>query len=231
MTSGVGAVIPAAGLGLRLRDPADAAKAPPKALRLLAGESLLVHAVRALAPWVEQIVIAAPPDEVLAVAALFGESVVPVVVVAGGETRQASVCSGLAALGDEIEFVLVHDAARPLVPSDVMERVVRTLQSGAEAVVPVVGAADSLRRLVAGGSSQIVDRSEIVAVQTPQGFRRTTLEAAHAASVRSDASDDAMLVEAGGTPIVLVEGSPEAFKVTRPFDLIIAEATLAARHR
>jgi 2-C-methyl-D-erythritol 4-phosphate cytidylyltransferase len=227
MTTGVGAVIAAGGLGMRLRESGDLEPLRPKALRLLAGEPLLVHAVRALGPWVDEVSVAAPPDELEAVGELLRGTGITGQVVAGGKTRQASVHNALVALSADVELVLVHDAARPLVPGPVVERVLSALRAGAEAVVPALPVVDSLRKLSPDGSSRFVDRSTVVAVQTPQGFRRTTLESAHADWAGGDASDDATLVEGQGVSVVVVEGSADAFKVTRPVDLAVAEAILA----
>lgn len=226
MTGRVGVVVPAAGLGTRLGPGA------PKALRDLAGEPLLVHAVRRLreCPSVGPVVIAAPPTEVAAVCALLTSY--DVLVVAGGQERQDSVAAGLAALPAEVDLVLVHDAARALVPVAVVEAVVAALRAGAEAVIPVlpvpdtVKQVDDLDRVVAS-----LDRRELRLAQTPQGFRRAVLVAAHAAAPTSGdllATDDAGLVERLGWPVSTVPGAEEAFKVTRPLDLLLAEAVLAS---
>jgi 2-C-methyl-D-erythritol 4-phosphate cytidylyltransferase len=216
----VGVVVPAAGAGTRLGPGA------PKALRLLAGEPLLVHAVRRLraCPSVGPIVVAAPVAEVDTVTELLRG--LDVVVVAGGAERQDSVAAGLAALPD-VELVLVHDAARALVPVEVVETVVTALRAGAEAVVPVVPVADTVKRVdVDGAVTSTVPREDLRAVQTPQGFRRDVLLKAHAGAT-APRTDDAGLVEALGIPVRTVPGSVEAFKVTTPFDLLVAEAVLA----
>ena len=213
-------MVPAAGAGTRLGPGA------PKALRLLAGESLLVHAVRRLreCPSIGPVVVAAPGTEVDAVTAMLAPF--EVVVVAGGAERQDSVAAGLAALPD-VELVLVHDAARALVPVEVVEAVVTALRAGAVAVVPVVPVADTVKRVSEDGAVlETVPREDLRAVQTPQGFRRDVLAAAHAGAT-SARTDDAGLVEALGRPVQTVPGSVEAFKVTTPFDLIVAEAVLA----
>ena len=216
----VGVVVPAAGAGTRL------GPGLPKALRLLAGEPLLVHAVRRLraCPRVGPVVVAAPEDSVGDVQVLLGPY--GVTVVAGGAERQDSVAAGLRALPDECDLVLVHDAARALVPVAVVEAVVAALVAGAQAVVPVLPVADTVKRVDASGAVvETVPREDLRVVQTPQGFRRAVLERAHAGAV--PVTDDATLVERLGVTVQTVPGAPEAMKVTTPFDLLVAEAVLA----
>ncbi|QMU80687.1 2-C-methyl-D-erythritol 4-phosphate cytidylyltransferase [Streptacidiphilus sp. PB12-B1b] len=234
-------MVPAAGRGERLGPGA------PKALRGLGGVPLLVHAVRALARSraVTLVVVVAPADGVarvrgmLADAGAEGSDSGPrVLVVPGGATRQESVRLGLAALPPEVDVVLVHDAARPLVPVEVVDAVARAVDEGAQAVVPAVPLADTVKRVgPADGPGRpepvldTPDRSMLRAVQTPQGFRRDLLQSVHdkALSDGSDATDDAGLVERYGGQVVVVPGHEEAFKVTRPLDLVLAEAVLARR--
>ncbi|MEW2546540.1 2-C-methyl-D-erythritol 4-phosphate cytidylyltransferase [Streptomyces sp. NPDC047002] len=231
------AVIPAAGRGVRLGPGA------PKALRALGGAPMLVHAVRAMAASraVELVVVVAPPDGAPEVRKLLDAHVLPertdYVVVPGGETRQESVALGLKALPDTITTVLVHDAARPLVPVDTVDAVVGAVRSGAQAVVPALPLADTVKQVEprGGGEPEPVvatpDRSTLRAVQTPQGFERGVLQLAHdtVGSVGEGATDCAGMVERLGSPVVVVPGHEEAFKVTRPLDLVLAEAVLARR--
>jgi 2-C-methyl-D-erythritol 4-phosphate cytidylyltransferase len=229
------AIVPAAGRGERL------GPGSPKALRPLGGVPLLVHAVRALARArsVDLVVVAAPPDDVDGVVSLLRDQVVgaEVRVVAGGATRQESVGLALRQLPEDADVVLVHDAARPLVPPDLVDAVAAAVRAGADAVVPGVPVADTVKRVPTGDNLvlETLDRGELRAIQTPQGFRRTVLEAAHeaaheAAATRSaDATDDAGLVERIGGAVRVVPGAEEAFKVTRPLDLVLAEAVLARR--
>ena len=220
MTSLVGVLVPAAGVGVRL------GAGRPKALRELAGEPVLVHAVRGLraCPSVGPIVVAAPVADVDAVRDQL--AAYDVLVVAGGAERQDSVRAALAALPAEVELVLVHDAARCLTPVEVVERVVAALRSGAPAVVPVLPVADTVKQVADDRVVRTVDRAALVSVQTPQGFLRALLEQAHADGA-AGLTDDAGLVEAMGAPVVTVPGADEAFKVTRPLDLLLAEALLA----
>lgn len=232
--------MPAAGRGERLGPGA------PKALRDLGGVPLLVHAVRALARSraVGLVVVAAPADGVAEVVGLLdshGLDGKDVRVVAGGATRQESVRLGLAAIPAEVEVVLVHDAARPLVPVEVVDAVAAAVRAGAEAVVPAVPLADTVKRVEPnpGGPEPVLDtpdRATLRAVQTPQGFRRDTLAAVHARALTEETggalppvTDDAGLVERFGGRVVVVPGHEEAFKVTRPLDLVLAEAVLARR--
>ncbi|MFI9721324.1 2-C-methyl-D-erythritol 4-phosphate cytidylyltransferase [Streptomyces sp. NPDC052396] len=233
------AVIPAAGRGVRL------GPGTPKALRALSGTPMLVHAVRAMSASraVSLVVVVAPPDGAAEVRTLLDEFPLAgdrteVVVVPGGETRQQSVRLGLKAVPDDYGTVLVHDAARPLVPVDTVDAVVTAVREGAPAVVPALPLADTVKQVEPGiGPEPVVgtpDRAVLRAVQTPQGFERhTLLEAheryAHAALEGEGATDCAGLVERMGVPVVVVRGHEEAFKVTRPLDLVLAEAVLARR--
>jgi len=126
--------------------------------------------------------------------------------------------------------VLVHDAARPLVPPEVVDRVIAAVRSGNQAVIPVMGVVDTVKVVdEAGTVQQTLDRSVLRAVQTPQGFDRRALQTAHASSDGGDATDDAGLVERQGIAVATVLGAEEAFKITRPLDLVLAEAILARR--
>lgn len=217
MSLNVGVVVPAAGAGTRL------GPGTPKALRLLAGEPLLVHAVRRLraCPSVGAVVVAAPPAAVDEVQALLDGAIV----VPGGDARQDSVRAGLEALPSDIDLVLVHDAARALVPVAVVEAVIAALVAGAQAVVPVLPVVDTVKRVDGDVVVETVERADLRVIQTPQGFRRSVLERAHASGL--PVTDDASMVEALGVRVHVVDGSPEAFKVTTPFDLLVAEAVLA----
>jgi 2-C-methyl-D-erythritol 4-phosphate cytidylyltransferase len=220
----VAVLVPAAGSGVRLGPGA------PKALRPLRGEPLLVHAVRRVAacPAVGVVVVAAPPDQVTEVRELLAP-VAPVTVVPGGATRQRSVAAALAAVPDRFDIVLVHDAARALAPPALVAAVADAVRAGHDAVIPVLPVIDTIKEVSASGEVLgTVDRSVLRAVQTPQGFRRGVLAAAHAAGAEGDASDDAGLVEKLGVPVACVPGSDHAIKITRPFDLAVAELLLSS---
>lgn len=204
---------------------------------------MLIHAVRAMAASrsVSLVVVVAPPDGAPEVKNLLDEHALPertdYLVVPGGDTRQESVRLGLDALPEGISAVLVHDAARPLVPVDTVDAVIEAVRDGAPAVVPALPLADTVKEVepgVPGEPEPVLGtpvRARLRAVQTPQGFDRDTLVRAHAAVAVSGegATDDAGMVEQLGAPVVVVPGHEEAFKVTRPLDLVLAEAVLARR--
>jgi 2-C-methyl-D-erythritol 4-phosphate cytidylyltransferase len=217
------AVVAAAGLGTRLGG------GQPKAFRMLGGAPLLVHAIGALraSSYVEQVVVAVPRELLPEVASTLGPGVTAV---AGGASRQESVAAALSVLPASVTAVLVHDAARPLVPVAVVDAVARAVLAGAPAVIPVLPVVDTLKRVREDGAvAATVSRADLRAVQTPQGFSREVLERAHKAAAGDSATDDAGLVERLGVTIITVPGSPEALKITTPFDLIVAEAILARR--
>lgn len=157
---------------------------------------------------------------------------VAVAVVAGGAARADSVSLGLAALPAEVDIVLVHDAARALTPADVFDRVIAAVRAGEDAVTPALPVTDTIKAVQAGPDGESVtdtpDREVLRAVQTPQGFRRQTLERAHA-EVRQSVTDDCGLVEALGGRVRVVAGSPRAFKITTPHDLELASMWLDRR--
>jgi 2-C-methyl-D-erythritol 4-phosphate cytidylyltransferase / 2-C-methyl-D-erythritol 2,4-cyclodiphosphate synthase len=147
-------------------------------------------------------------------------------VVAGGETRSASVRAGLAAVPPDTDVVVVHDAARPLASSRLFRSVVDAVHAGADGAVPGLPLVDTVKRLGRGGEmGDTVDRSELVRVQTPQAFRADVLRRAHAGG--AEASDDAALVERLGGRVVVVPGEEANAKLTEAGDLAAAEARLA----
>jgi 2-C-methyl-D-erythritol 4-phosphate cytidylyltransferase len=226
--SRVAVIVPAAGKGERLGPGA------PKALRELGGFPLLVHAVRTLlaARSVDLVMVAAPPspEGVAEVQRLLADLPGDTRVVPGGATRQESVALALAALPEGCDMVLVHDAARALTPVDVVESVIAAVRAGAAAVIPVLPVTDTIKAVDGDLVTATVDRSTLRAVQTPQAFTRDILTKAHAAADPSlPATDDAGLVEALGLPVRTVPGHAEAFKITTPFDLVLAEAVLRRR--
>lgn len=152
-------------------------------------------------------------------------------VIAGGETRQASVLCGLAALPDGVDVVLCHDAARPFASAALFVRVVEAVRSGgAEAAVPVVPSPDTVKRIRDGLVVETIPRDQIAFVQTPQAFRKDVLRRAHDEALRTGltATDDAMLVEAIGSRVVVIDGEVGNFKITTAEDLRRAEARIAA---
>jgi 2-C-methyl-D-erythritol 4-phosphate cytidylyltransferase len=216
----VAAILVAAGSGVRL------GAGLPKAFCVVGGRTLLEHALRPFVqhPRVTQLVVVAPAAQLTRAT----ELAEPAQVVAGGASRQASVSAGLRAVHDETEYVLVHDVARPFVPAEVIDRVLDALIDGADAVIPARPVVDTIKRVdETGAVLETVDRSTLWAVQTPQGFGRDVLIQAHTFASDDSATDDAGLVEARGGRVVVVDGDDAAFKITRPWDLVLAEAVAA----
>lgn len=177
----------------------------------LQGARVLDWSLRAAAAHTDGIVLVVPADLVDA------EESGADAVVAGGDSRSASVRAGLAAVPLDAAVIVVHDAARPVPVPDVWDRVLAAVTAGADAAVPGVPVGDTLREI--GGAT--VDRSRFVAVQTPQAFRAAALRAAHEGD--PEGTDDASLVEAGGGRVVVVDGDASNIKITTPVDLALAE--------
>jgi 2-C-methyl-D-erythritol 4-phosphate cytidylyltransferase len=216
-------IVAAAGSGLRLG--ADR----PKALVPLAGRPMVCWAVEGLlAGGVGGVVVAVPAADRAAFAAALGGDVV---LVEGGATRTASVRAALAAVGDAADAVLVHDAARPLTPPDVVARVLAALAAGAPAVIPVLPVVDTTVVVDDGGVvADSVPRAPLRRVQTPQGFSRAALAAAYARLPEGEElTDDAAVVRAAGLPVATVAGDERAAKVTVAHDLALAELQVRAR--
>jgi 2-C-methyl-D-erythritol 4-phosphate cytidylyltransferase len=210
-------IVAAAGSGSRLG--ADL----PKALVLLSGRPLVSWAVDTLrAGGVSEVVVVVPSDERAAFAAVLPEDVV---LVDGGANRTASVRAGLAAADPAADVVLVHDAARPLTPSDVVVRVLDAVADGARAVVPVLPVVDTTVVVDAAGViTGALPRQELRRVQTPQGFDRATLARAYGrVPLGTDLTDDAAVVHGIGVPVTTVAGDERAAKITVAHDLALAE--------
>lgn len=222
------AVIPAAGLGVRLGGT-------KKVFLPLAGRSLLAHTLSAIAccPTIHRIIVVVPPgDEVRCQREVLGTVSLssPVVVVPGGESRQDSVYRGLQEAGDA-DLVLVHDGARPCAEGRLVGAVLEAAAAwgAAVAAVPMV---DTVK--VVDGEGWVVEtlpRERLWAIQTPQAFRAELLRQAHEAARAAGvvATDDAGLVERLGEKVRVVPGSSENIKVTTADDLILAEAILRRR--
>ncbi|QHC72096.1 2-C-methyl-D-erythritol 4-phosphate cytidylyltransferase [Rathayibacter sp. VKM Ac-2801] len=219
-------VVVAAGSGTRL------GRERPKAYVDCAGRTILERSLRTVLLLSEpvQIVVVAPAallEETAALVRAAGAADGSVSVVAGGASRQESVARGLRALDPAVETVLVHDAARALTPVDQFERVIAAVRATGGGVIPGLPVTDTIKRIRAdGGILGTVDRSELAAVQTPQGFPRTLLDEAYA-SAEEEFTDDAALLASRGGPSVVVAGDPLAFKITTPWDLARAEQVLA----
>lgn len=217
----------AAGSGSRLGAPV------PKALVELAGVALVRRSVDALAAaGIKQIVVTIPAGlDAEFAAVLAGADVDHLALVHGGAIRQDSVRLGLAALDAPADaVVLVHDAARALVPVETVRSVVAAVADGADAVVPVTSVIDSIRRVLADGS-EIVDRAELRAIQTPQAARLGVLLRAHeqAADDGAIVTDDVSVCERVGYKVTLVAGHRDSLKITEPIDLVVAAAILETR--
>ena len=215
------AVVTAAGSGERL------GAGIPKAFVDLAGRTMLEHAVDGLlaSGVVDRVVVAAPADRVDETKLLLDGRAT---VVEGGPERPETVRRALDAIGDP-EFVLVHDAARPLTPVEQIQRVVAALRDGLRAVIPVLPVIDTVKAVDANGVVLgTPERSGLRAVQTPQGFETALLRRAYERSGGASVTDDASLVEYLGTPVYTVDGDVMAFKITTPLDLRLALALLGA---
>ena len=213
MSGGVWAVLVAAGRGERLGDDR------PKAFAKLGELPLLAEPLRRLdeCEWIDQVVVVAPAgweEPSILLAEQLGLSKVSACV-AGGETRSASVRAGLAEVPDDAAVVLVHDAARPLLPPDLVGRLLEALGEGFDGAVPGVPVADTVKRTADGVVVQTLERGELVAVQTPQAFVASVLRAAAA----GEGSDCASLVEAAGGRVKIVPGDERLLKVTTREDL------------
>ncbi|AIY02919.1 2-C-methyl-D-erythritol 4-phosphate cytidylyltransferase [Arthrobacter sp. PAMC 25486] len=237
-------VIVAAGSGQRLGHGVPKARVP------LGREVMLAHAVKGVlkAGIAAQICVAIPADDpelreiCRSLGAEAATSGVVFTVVDGGADRSASVAAALAEIADGTTTVMVHDAARPLTPSGVFNRVAAALRDGATAVIPALAVTDTIKTVepanlpaTGAGLEKVVGtpaRSQLRAVQTPQGFDLATLRRAHEHALTLDAdtasrvTDDAMLVEALGDDVYVVQGSTHSFKITTPLDLLLAEAML-----
>ena len=145
-------------------------------------------------------------------------------VVGGGSSRAASVRAGLDAVPDDAEVVVVHDAARPLAGTELFQAVVRALVPGVDAAIPGLPVTETIKEVAGDRVVGTLDRSRLVAVQTPQAFRAVGLRAAHRSG--REATDDAALVEAAGGTVVVVPGDPRNIKLTEPSDLVVMEALL-----
>lgn len=209
-------IIPAAGSGERL------GALVPKALVPLVGRTLVEHAVANLSPIASQIIIAAPAGFEEQFSALFGESIT---VVTGGATRSESVKKALAVTDPQSLYVLVHDAARSLASTDLAVRVIEELVAGEVAVIPGLAVVDTTKEVDESGYVlRTPDRAFLRAVQTPQGFAKDQLIAAH--ETHFDATDDAGLMELAGHRVKIIDGEERALKITTQQDLATAARIL-----
>jgi 2-C-methyl-D-erythritol 4-phosphate cytidylyltransferase len=224
--SGVWAVLVAAGRGERFGGDR------PKAFAKLRGRVMLAESLERLerSDWIEEIVIVAPPDweepSILLAEELSAGKVSSCI--PGGATRAESVRAGVAEVPVDVPVILVHDAARPLLPEAVIERVITALGDGWDGAVPGMPVADTIKRAGEDGAVlETLDRSGLVAVQTPQAFASAALRGALDEEL-AGATDCASLVEAAGGRVRIVDGDPRLLKVTTPSDLTLIETLLAA---
>lgn len=201
----------------------------PKAFAPLGGRALLAESLERLdaSDWIDALVVVAPSDWQEPAILLAEELVASKVsaVVAGGATRAESVAAGLAEVPSDALVVVVHDAARPLVPETVLERVLGALAEGVDGAVPALPLADTVKRVAGGRVVETLDREGLVAVQTPQAFLADRLRAAYASDL-AGATDCASLVERIGGAVAVVEGDPMLLKVTTRADLARVETLL-----
>ena len=220
------AVLVAGGIGTRLGIDR------PKAFALLAGRPLLAESLDRLdrCPWIDAIVVAAPPGWEEPAILLSEELAVTKVVscVTGGETRAESVRAALGDVPGEALVVLVHDAARPLVDDAVIERVLGLLAEGFDGVVPALPVPDTVKRVEQGVVVETVPREGLVGAQTPQAFLAPALRRAFSGDL-SEATDCASLVERAGGRVAVTDGDPRLLKVTTAGDLALVESLLSAR--
>ena len=199
---GVWVVVVAAGSGSRFGGP--------KLSSVIGGRTVLDRSLTSASVHADGLVLvanAATPDTTVAVSAR----------AVGGETRSASVRNGLAMVPVAAAIVVVHDAARPLASPELFAAAIAAIRAGADAAITAVAVVDTIKRVDGRRVVETVDRSSLVAVQTPQAFRASVLRAAHANG--GDATDDAALVEAAGGTVVIVDGDPRNRKLTTVEDL------------
>lgn len=221
-------IVVAAGLGRRLGE------STPKAFLQLGNQPLFCHAMGVFQtlPEISSCILVVPADGEARARSVCQQMPVWAKtkdIVCGGARRQDSVRCGMDALDDDTEMVLIHDAARPFCSADLIRRVVLAAEKHG-AAVPGLPVADTLKRLNNEGFvDTTLDRRHLVSVQTPQGFRLGLLKQAYqnAWTRNLTATDDAGLVEHLGQPVAVVEGEAGNFKITRPYDLKLAEMLLA----
>jgi 2-C-methyl-D-erythritol 4-phosphate cytidylyltransferase len=212
-TGRVAAIIPAAGSGVRLG--ADV----PKAFLELGGLSLLTRSALAMSTVADVLIVAAPVDGLDEASAQLAQVDAEIHIVAGGEHRQESVAKALRMVPADVSIVLVHDAARPLVPIEVTQNIVEAIRNGAKAVIPVLPLVDTIKRVNNNGIAiETVDRNQLRRVQTPQGFDRATLDLAYE-NPEVVATDDAGLMDALGIVVVTVAGDERSLKITTMADV------------
>jgi 2-C-methyl-D-erythritol 4-phosphate cytidylyltransferase len=221
------AVVVAAGSGSRL------GAEEPKAFLTIGGRPIVEVAVeRTLgSPAIRAVVVVAPSGAEERMRAVLAAVASEAAVVVGGFTRQASVRAGLAATPDDVEVVVVHDAARPFAPPELFTEVVKRVVSGADAAVPVLPIPDTVKRVRDGVVISTEPRDDLVLAQTPQAFRAELLRVYHERALTEgrEVTDDAALFESVGAKVVTVAGDPGNFKITTALDLARADGIRGGR--
>ncbi|MHB8438873.1 MAG: 2-C-methyl-D-erythritol 4-phosphate cytidylyltransferase [Acidimicrobiales bacterium] len=191
----------------------------PKQFAMLGGRPLVVWALDGARHVSDGVVLVVPADAIERASSMPADAVVT-----GGASRCASVRAGLDAVPDDAQIIVVHDGARPLAGATLFRAVVGAVRDGADGAIPGLEVADTVKRVENGAVTGTVDRSGLVAVQTPQAFRAEWLRRAHRSG--ADATDDAGLVESLGATVRVVPGDPRNLKVTTPADLEVVQALL-----
>jgi len=200
----------------------------PKQYHHLAGVPILIHTIRAFVatPSIQRIVVAVPPELIADSLRLLTEYYLnsdAITVTGGGRRRQDSVWAGLQCLNDDIDVVLVHDGARPLITPELIQRCLEAAweHGAAIAAIPVK---DTLKQSRSDQTiACTIDRKDLWQAQTPQAARLSLLKKAYATLADKDVTDEAALLEQAGIAVTLIEGSETNIKITRPLDLILAE--------
>ncbi|HSO96773.1 MAG TPA: 2-C-methyl-D-erythritol 4-phosphate cytidylyltransferase [Acidimicrobiia bacterium] len=192
----------------------------PKQFLRLGTSRLVDHAVAAAAAVCDAVIVVLPAGHPW-------DGAPVTATVPGGATRAASVRAGLTAVPGSTEVIVVHDAARPLATPELFRAVIAAVDAGADAAIPAVPIADTVKRVDGDRVLDTLPRENLVAVQTPQAFRAETLRAAHRDA--GDATDDAALVEGAGGTVRTVAGDPRNRKVTTTSDLVVVAALLDAQ--
>lgn len=203
----------------------------PKQFMMLGNEPILARSINRVheALPAAEIVVVLPEEHVALwknIAARF--DVAPHKIALGGQERFHSVRNGIAALGEEVQYIAIHDGVRPLASKKLIIKLMLEAEAHS-AVIPVVAPADSYR-VVEGDNSHIIDRSALRIVQTPQVFNAEILRKAYEQPFSAAYTDDASVVEASGHKITLIEGERENIKITTPADMTIAEAIIKAEY-
>lgn len=200
----------------------------PKQYHLLAGVPILIHTIRAFVatPSIQRIVVTVPPDLIADSRRLLVQYNLAdhaITIAGGGKRRQDSVLAGLNCLSDDIDIVLVHDGARPLITPELIQRCLEAAwhHGAAIAAIPVK---DTLKKSRPDQTiACTIDRRDLWQAQTPQAARLTLLKQAYVELGGRDVTDEAALLELAGIAVTLIEGSETNIKITRPLDLILAE--------